>query len=78
MSHLRFLALMMVGAYLLINAILYVLAPLTEGWPIWLTTLVAVPFMVIGMVHVIAPFAAPKKPKAAPAPEHASKPSSAR
>ncbi|MGE4372169.1 MAG: hypothetical protein AB7E29_04575 [Xanthobacter sp.] len=78
LSHLRFLLLMMLGAYLLINAILYLLAPLTEGWPVWLTTLVAVPFMVLGMVHVIAPFAAPKKPRAHPVPEHASKPPSTR
>lgn len=57
LSHLRFLALMMVGAYVLINALLALLAPLTGGWPVWATTLCAVPPMVVGMVHVVLPLA---------------------
>ncbi|MFG1479493.1 hypothetical protein V5F53_12630 [Xanthobacter sp. V4C-4] len=57
MSHLRFLGLMMIGAYLLINLILGLLSPLTAGWPVWATTLCAVPPMVVGMVHVVLPLA---------------------
>lgn len=59
-AHLRFLAIMMVGAYVLINLILAVLSHFTDGWPVWISTLVAVPLMVLGMVHVITPVARPK------------------
>ncbi len=57
LAHLRFLALMMIGAYALINAILTLLSPLTAGWPIWESTLLAVPPMVLGMVHLVLPIA---------------------
>lgn len=57
LAHLRFLGLMMVGAYGLINAILTLLSPLTTGWPVWATTLLAVPPMVVGMVHLVLPVA---------------------
>lgn len=57
LSHLRFLAGMMVGAYGLINAILALLSPVTEGWPTWAVTLCAVPPMVVGMVHLVLPLA---------------------
>ena len=57
LAHLRFLGLMMIGAYALINAILALLSPLTAGWPIWASTLLAVPPMVMGMVHLVLPFA---------------------
>ncbi|MGR7996970.1 MULTISPECIES: hypothetical protein [unclassified Xanthobacter] len=64
-SHLRFLGVMMVGAYILINGILLVLSPLVTGWPFWATTLCAVPPMVIGMVHVVLPLARrPRTPSA--------------
>ncbi|MFG1402182.1 hypothetical protein [Xanthobacter sediminis] len=56
-SHLRFLGLMMAGAYVLINVILVLLSPVTAGWPVWATTLCAVPPMVVGMVHVVLPLA---------------------
>ncbi len=56
-GHLRFLGTMMLGAYGLINAILALLSPLTEGWPTWLVTLLAVPPMVLGMVHLVLPVA---------------------
>lgn len=62
LSHLRFLALMMVGAYLLINLIMGLLSPFTSGWPVWATTLCAVPPMVVGMVHVVLPLARPRTP----------------
>lgn len=57
LTHLRFLGMMMVGAYGLINLILAVLSPLTAGWPVWATTLLAVPPMVVGMVHLVLPVA---------------------
>ncbi|MFG1202078.1 hypothetical protein V5F29_06760 [Xanthobacter aminoxidans] len=57
LAHLRFLGLMMIGAYALINAILALLSPLTAGWPIWASTLLAVPPMVMGMVHLVLPLA---------------------
>ncbi len=57
LSHLRFLGLMMAGAYVLINVILVLLSPVTAGWPVWATTLCAVPPMVVGMVHVVLPLA---------------------
>lgn len=57
LAHLRFLAILMVGAYGLINLLLEGLAPLTIGWTHWATTLLAVPVMVIGMVHVVLPIA---------------------
>ncbi|NMN57523.1 uncharacterized protein (DUF983 family) [Xanthobacter sp. SG618] len=57
LAHLRFLGLMMIGAYALINAILALLSPITAGWPIWASTLLAVPPMVMGMVHLVLPIA---------------------
>lgn len=57
LAHIRFLFTLMVGAYLLINGILALIAPLTTGWPIWAVTALAVPPMVIGMVHLVIPFA---------------------
>ena len=56
-GHLRFLGTMMLGAYGLINALLALLAPFTEGWPTWAVTLCAVPPMVLGMVHLVLPVA---------------------
>ncbi|OYX90436.1 MAG: hypothetical protein B7X99_00585 [Rhizobiales bacterium 17-65-6] len=56
-THLRFLGILMAGAYGLINLLLELLAPLTDGWTHWGTTLLAVPFMVIGMVHLVIPLA---------------------
>lgn len=56
-AHIRFLLTLMMGAYLLINGILALLAPVTADWPIWAVTALAVPPMVIGMVHLVIPFA---------------------
>lgn len=55
--HGRFLGLTMSGAYGLINGILAAAQPLTQGWPVWQTTLVAVPPMVLGMVYAVVPLA---------------------
>ncbi len=57
LGHSRFLGVTMTGAYGLINGILAAAAPFTHGWATWQTTLVAVPPMVIGMVHVVVPLA---------------------
>jgi len=57
LRRLCFLASAMAGAYVLINAILWLTAPLTEGWPVWRVTLVAVPPMVMGMVYGVMPLA---------------------
>lgn len=57
LTHLRFLGILMAGAYGLINVLLELLGPLTSGWTHWGTTLLAVPFMVVGMVHLVIPFA---------------------
>jgi hypothetical protein len=56
-AHFRFLAILMAGAYLLINSILWALGPVTTGWPIWGVTALAVPPMVVGMVHLVIPVA---------------------
>lgn len=57
LAHMRFLATLMVGAYILINILLACLAPITDGWPVWATTALAVPPMVLGMVHLVIPIA---------------------
>lgn len=54
-SRVRFALCVMLGAYPLITAILFVLAPVTAEWPIALRTLVIVPLMVSGMVFGIIP-----------------------
>jgi hypothetical protein len=57
LARLRFLGTLMLGAYLLINAILALLAPLTTGWSTWSVTALAVPPMVLGMVYLVIPIA---------------------
>jgi len=54
-SRLRLAILMLVAVYPFVTAILYVLMPLTEGWPIWARTLVLAPVMVFSIVYAIAP-----------------------
>ncbi|SEF52348.1 hypothetical protein [Bosea lathyri] len=53
----RFLAVAMVGAYLILNTLLALLAPLTAHWPTYAVTAVAVPPMVMAMVHLVIPLA---------------------
>ena len=53
----RFLGILIVAAYALINIILVALGPLTAGWPTWAVTALAVPPMVLAMVHVVIPIA---------------------
>lgn len=57
LAHARFLATLMFGAYVLINIVLFALAPFTTGWPTWAVTALAVPPMVLGMVHLVIPLA---------------------
>lgn len=50
------LSLLMLGAiYPFVTAILYVLMPLTEGWPLWERTAILAPIMVFSIVYGIAP-----------------------
>jgi hypothetical protein len=53
----RFLGILIVAAYTLINIILVALGPFTAGWPTWAVTALAVPPMVLAMVHVVIPIA---------------------
>ena len=57
LGRLRFLGTLMLGAYLLINALLALLSPLTAGWSTWSVTALAVPPMVLGMVYLVIPIA---------------------
>lgn len=66
LARLRFLGTLMLGAYLLINALLLALTPLTSGWPTWSVTALAVPPMVLGMVYLVMPLARRGMPGTAP------------
>ncbi len=56
-AHSRFVATTMIGAYLIINALLAVIAPLTAGWPTAGMTAIVVPPMVLAMIHIVIPLA---------------------
>lgn len=45
----------LVGVYPVITLILYLVLPLTAGWPIWQTTLIVTPLMVAIMVFWMIP-----------------------
>lgn len=45
----------LVGVYPIITALLYLVLPLTAGWPIWQTTLIVAPLMVAIMVFWMIP-----------------------
>ncbi|MFN3317268.1 MAG: hypothetical protein ACK43M_00890 [Allorhizobium sp.] len=51
----RLALLMLLVIYPFVTAILYVLMPLTEGWPIWARTALLAPIMVLSIVYGIAP-----------------------
>lgn len=51
----RFALLVMIGVYPVITALLYLVVPLTDGWPIWQRTLVIAPVMVIVMIWGLIP-----------------------
>ena len=54
-SRYRFTVVLAIVVYPLITAILYAVAPFTEGWSIWQRTLVVAPVMVITMVWGVIP-----------------------
>lgn len=45
----------LIGVYPIITLILYLVLPLTAGWPIWQTTLIVAPTMVAIMVFWLIP-----------------------
>lgn len=51
----RMALLVLVAVYPVITAIIYLVAPLTEGWPVWERNFVVAPLMVIAMVYFIIP-----------------------
>jgi len=51
----RLALLMLLVIYPFVTGILYVLMPLTEGWPIWARTALLAPIMVLTIVYGIAP-----------------------
>lgn len=54
-SKFRLSILMLAAIYPFVAAILYVLMPLTEGWPIWERSAILAPVMVFSIVYGIAP-----------------------
>ncbi len=54
-SRVRFAGLVLVGAYPLITALLYLVLPLTGGWALWQRTLLVAPLMVAAMVWGVIP-----------------------
>ncbi len=55
-ARLRLAALTLIAVYPFITALLLIVFPLTEGWPLWGRTLVVAPVMVIAMMFGIMPF----------------------
>jgi antibiotic biosynthesis monooxygenase (ABM) superfamily enzyme len=51
----RFALLVLLGVYPLITALLYLILPITENWPIWQRTLVIAPIMVSIMIWGLIP-----------------------
>ncbi|MBL8583585.1 MAG: hypothetical protein JNL61_15360 [Rhizobiaceae bacterium] len=51
----RFALVVLLGVYPLITALLYLVVPLTEGWPIWQRTLLIAPLMVASMTWLLMP-----------------------
>ena len=51
----RLALLMLLIVYPFVTAILYILMPLTEGWPLWARTALLAPIMVVSIVYAIAP-----------------------
>lgn len=53
----RFLGTLMIGAYLVLNALMLALRPITHGMTPLLSTALLVPPMVIAMVYLVIPIA---------------------
>lgn len=56
-ARLRFLGVAMLGAYVVLNLLLALLAPVTAHWSTPALTAVAVPPMVLAMVYLVIPLA---------------------
>lgn len=55
LSRPRFAVFVFAAVYPLVTALLYGLMPLTDGWPMWLRTLVLCPMIVVCMIWFIIP-----------------------
>jgi antibiotic biosynthesis monooxygenase (ABM) superfamily enzyme len=51
----RMALLVLVAVYPVITAIIYLVGPFTEGWPVWERNFVVAPLMVVAMVYFIIP-----------------------
>ncbi len=56
-ARLRFLAVLMLGAYAVLNLLMGALTPWVGQWPFYAVTAVTVPPMVLAMVYVVIPLA---------------------
>lgn len=54
-SKFRLAIVMLAAVYPFVTALLYVVLPLTDGWPLWQRTLVIAPVMVFSIIYGIAP-----------------------
>ena len=55
-ARLRLAGLTLIAVYPFITALLLIVFPLTDGWPLWGRTLVVAPVMVVAMMFGIMPF----------------------
>ena len=51
----RLATLVLIAVYPLITAIIYAVAPFTEGWPIWQRNFLIAPLMVVAMIYFVIP-----------------------
>ena len=51
----RLATLTLIAVYPLITAIIYGVAPFTEGWPIWERNFIIAPLMVVAMIYFVIP-----------------------
>ena len=51
----RMALLVLVAVYPVITGLIYLVAPFTEGWPVWERNFIVAPLMVIAMVYIIIP-----------------------
>jgi antibiotic biosynthesis monooxygenase (ABM) superfamily enzyme len=51
----RLATLVLIAVYPLITAIIYGVAPLTEGWAIWQRNFLIAPLMVVAMIYLVIP-----------------------
>lgn len=60
-AQLAFYAVNSAGAYVALNVLLFLAAPVLKGWSVAAATAVTVPPMVVIMVHTVVPLAARAK-----------------